>query len=269
MGGANRSVNQTRSCLQASRRTDEHAIVDRKCRDIPIRDRAHHLSMRLPECRSAAWRLDDNRLSVLTAPSSHAIINNSTYVRYSPTFRTSAASTTASSGHSQSVSGVKFAPARAAETSVFFQELVIGAEFAGPGRTLTDADLSIACMVSGDWHPIHADEAYAKSLGLRGRLFHGAFGLFIATGLATKLPHFSDEVVGATGIKEWVYRLPLFVGDTIHVRTKVLSKRMTSDGRRAIVERSLSLVNDRSEIVQEGIAGTMLRVAPRGPTDPL
>jgi len=143
---------------------------------------------------------------------------------------------------------------------VYFDELVVGADFVGRGRTLTEADLSIACMVSGDWHPIHADEVYAKSHGLRGRLFQGSFGILIATGLATTLPHFSDEVIGATGLREWTYRLPLFVGDTIHVKTNIISKRMTSDGRRAIVERSLSLINDRSKIVQQGIAGTMLRV---------
>lgn len=143
---------------------------------------------------------------------------------------------------------------------MYFDELVPGAEFVGRGRTLTEADLSIACMVSGDWHPIHADETYAKSRGLRGRLFHGSFGILVATGLATTLPHFSDEVIGATGLRDWSYRLPLFVGDTIHVRTKIISKRMTSDGKRAIVERSLSLINDRSEVVQDGIAGTMLKV---------
>jgi acyl dehydratase len=144
--------------------------------------------------------------------------------------------------------------------SVLFHELIVGAEFVGPGRTLTEADLSIACMVSGDWHPIHADETYVKGRGLRGRLFHGSFGIFIATGLATILPKFDDTVIGATGIREWKYRLPLFVGDTVHVKAVILSKRITSDGRRAIVERSLSLINDQSEVVQEGIAGTMLGV---------
>jgi acyl dehydratase len=146
---------------------------------------------------------------------------------------------------------------------VYFDELVVGAEFVGQGRTLTEADLSIACMVSGDWHPIHADETYAKSQGLRGRLFQGSFGILIATGLATKLPHFSDEVIGATGLREWAYRRPLFVGDTIHVRTRIESKRMTSDGKRAVIERSLSVINDRDEIVQHGFAGTMLRVVQR------
>jgi acyl dehydratase len=144
---------------------------------------------------------------------------------------------------------------------VFFHDLEVGSEFVGKGRTLTESDLSIACMVSGDWHPIHADERYAKQRGFPGRLFQGSFGIFIATGMATTLPQFSDEIVGATGIREWTYRAPLFIGDTVHVRSVILNKRITSDGRRAIVERNLSLINQNSAAVQEGIAGTMLRVS--------
>jgi acyl dehydratase len=118
-------------------------------------------------------------------------------------------------------------------------------------------------MISGDWHPIHADETYARDHGLKGRLFHGAFGLFIAFGMATTLPHFGDEVVGATGIREWTYRRPLFVGDTVHMKASITNKRVTSDGRRAVIERSLALINQDGSVVQDGIAGTMIRLAQR------
>jgi acyl dehydratase len=145
---------------------------------------------------------------------------------------------------------------------VLFNELVVGSEFVGTGRTLTESDLSIACMVSGDWHPIHSDENYAKQRGLPGRLFQGSFGILIATGMATSLPHFSDDIVGATGIREWAYRAPIFVGDTVHVRSVILNKRVTSDGKRAVIERTLSLINQKDAIVQQGIAGTMVRLKP-------
>jgi acyl dehydratase len=143
---------------------------------------------------------------------------------------------------------------------VLFSELFVGSEFIGSGRTLTEADLSIACMVSGDWHPIHSDESYARQRGLPGRLFQGSFGILIATGMATTLPHFSDDIVGATGIREWAYRAPIFVGDTVHVRSVILNKRITSDGKRAVIERTLSLINQKDAIVQQGIAGTMVRL---------
>ena len=145
---------------------------------------------------------------------------------------------------------------------MLFSELVVGSEFVGTGRTLTESDLSIACMVSGDWHPIHSDETYAKQRGLPGRLFQGSFGILIATGMATTLPHFSDEIVGATGIREWAYRAPIFVGDTVHVRSVILNKRITSDGKRAVIERTLSLVNQKDVVVQLGIAGTMVQLKP-------
>jgi acyl dehydratase len=143
---------------------------------------------------------------------------------------------------------------------VLFSELIVGSEFVGAGRTLTESDLSIACMVSGDWHPIHADENYAKERGLPGRLFQGSFGILIATGMATSLPHFSDDIVGATGVREWTYRAPIFVGDTVHVRSVILNKRVTSDGKRAVIERTLSLINQKDAVVQQGIAGTMIRL---------
>jgi acyl dehydratase len=143
---------------------------------------------------------------------------------------------------------------------VLFNELVVGSEFVGAGRTLTESDLSIACMVSGDWHPIHSDENYAKERGLPGRLFQGSFGILIATGMATSLPHFSDDIVGATGIRDWTYRAPIFVGDTVHVRSVIFNKRVTSDGKRAVIERTLSLINQKDAVVQQGIAGTMVRL---------
>ncbi len=143
---------------------------------------------------------------------------------------------------------------------MFFHQIEVGSEFIGQGRTLTEADLEMACAVSGDRHPIHSDEAYAKSHGLRGRLFHGSFGIFLATGMAAGLPEFSDEVVGATGIREWKYRAPLYVGDTIHVKSVIHGKRITSDGKRAVIERTLSLINQDAAVVQEGIAGAMVRL---------
>ena len=144
---------------------------------------------------------------------------------------------------------------------MFYHELVPGSAFVGSGRTLTDADLSIACMISGDWHPIHADETYAKQHGLAGRLFQGSFGIFLATGMATTLPHFSDEIVGALGIREWTYRAPIFVGDTVHVRAVILNKRLTSDDRPLAVGVDDVGLHLNAAVVQEGIAGTMMRLS--------
>ncbi len=59
-------------------------------------------------------------------------------------------------------------------------------------------------------------------------------------GMSITLFTFGDAVIGAMGIREWKYRVPLFVDDTVHVETEIVNKRITSDGECAVVERSLS-----------------------------
>ena len=44
-----------------------------------------------------------------------------------------------------------------------FAALTIGQRFVSAGRTLTETDLSFSCMLSGDWHPIHADAEYCRA----------------------------------------------------------------------------------------------------------
>jgi len=142
-----------------------------------------------------------------------------------------------------------------------YDELEIDARFTGHGRTLTEADLTLACMLSADWHPIHANEEWARAHGPGRRIFQGTFGIMVTMGMATTLPRFDDKIIGATGLREWTYRAPLFVGDTVHVEAEIAGKRITSDGKRAVVERGLRLINQNGAVVQEGVAGTMLALA--------
>ena len=149
---------------------------------------------------------------------------------------------------------------------IAFNDLEIGASYTSHGRTLTETDLSLACMLTGDWHPIHADEEFAKTTPMGKRILHGPFGILLAAGMSTHMPEFADPVIGATGIREWTYRGPLTVGDTIHIETIIESKRITSDGKRAIIERRMKVINQAGKAVQEGIVGTMVRLANPGAT---
>ena len=101
--------------------------------------------------------------------------------------------------------------------SISFEDLQVGQRWQSTGRTLTGADLTIACMTSGDWHPIHADTEFAKQSIGGQRIFHGTYGLHIAMALATKFPDLGSDVVGALGFSEWRFRTPLVIGDTGHV----------------------------------------------------
>ena len=146
-------------------------------------------------------------------------------------------------------------------SSIAYADLDVGARFVGPGRTITETDLSLSCMLTGDWHPIHADAEFAKGTPIGQRILHGPFGILLIMGMATRLPEYADEVIGATGIQEWRYHAPIVVGDTLHAETAITAKRITSDGKRAIIDRRLKLVNQHGKVIQEGVAGAMVRLA--------
>jgi acyl dehydratase len=139
-----------------------------------------------------------------------------------------------------------------------FAELAPGQTWRSAGRTLTETDLAIFAMLSGDRHPIHVDAAYAKKTPFGERLFHGTFGIAIAVAMATELPLLVEPVIAATGIEQWQFRAPLRIGDTVHVQVELLATRIVGDGRRGLLTRRLSLVRQDDEVAQQGTAGLMV-----------
>ena len=134
-----------------------------------------------------------------------------------------------------------------------YETLKVGEVFVSPGRTITEADHGLFTMLSGDWHPIHCDEEYARKTPLGRRLVHGTLGITLALGsLQAGLLVSRDPLVAALGIKEWKYKAPIFVGDTLHVEMEIAGKRVTSRGDRYIVERLFRLINQHGVEVQEG-----------------
>lgn len=145
-------------------------------------------------------------------------------------------------------------------TPLRFADITPGLVLRSNGRTLTEADHTLFMMLCGDWHPIHADEEHARATPAGTRLMHGAFGIALAMGMQAAAVEFADPVVGALGIREWAFRQPLRIGDTVHVTIEMLSCRPTRDGRRYVVERRLALVRGDGTAVQDGIAAVMLRL---------
>lgn len=143
--------------------------------------------------------------------------------------------------------------------AVGFADITPGARYASRGRTLTEADHSLFMMLSGDWDPIHSDEEYARTTPAGRRLMHGTFGITLAMGMQSGAVAFADPIVGALSLKEWTFRKPLSIGDTVHVEVEFIGTRVTSGGDRYIVERWLRLVRHDGVVIQDGIAATMLR----------
>lgn len=141
-----------------------------------------------------------------------------------------------------------------------FDQIAPGQRYRSTGRTLTEADHTLFMMLCGDWHPIHSDAEYARGTPAGGRLMHGTLGIALAMGMQSGALDFADPMVGALGLREWSFRMPLRIGDTVHVEVEVLDRRVTRDGARYVVERRLSLVRHDGAVIQDGIAAVLLRL---------
>jgi len=139
-----------------------------------------------------------------------------------------------------------------------FEDAPLDEPFESPGRTLSETDLVTFSMITGDWGPIHADEEFARSTPVGTRMFHGTFGIALAVGMSAGLVQFTTPVIAALGVREWVYRAPLVVGDTVHLRMTIVGKRVASSGNRGIVSRRLELVKHDGSVAQEGLADLMI-----------
>jgi acyl dehydratase len=141
-----------------------------------------------------------------------------------------------------------------------FETLKPGQMLSSVARTLTETDLVMFCMMMGDWHAIHADEVYAKDTRIGRRMFHGTFGIALAAAQSADLLPLSNRIVAALGFKEWAFKAPLFIGDTVHTDAVIAGTRVTSDGRRGVISRTICLIKQDGTVAQEGLAELLVEL---------
>ncbi len=127
-----------------------------------------------------------------------------------------------------------------------FDEIQIG-DSASLTRTLTEKDIQVFAIMSGDINPAHVDIEYAQSDMFHKIIGHGMWGVaLISTVLGTQLPGPGTIYVGQT-IR---FKKPVTIGDTITVI--VTAKEKIPEKKRVIF--GCECKNQRDEIVVEGQA---------------
>lgn len=144
--------------------------------------------------------------------------------------------------------------------SLFFDDLEVGQHFTSLGRTVTETDLTMFSMLSGDWNPIHSDIEFARGTRAGQRLVHGAFGIALMTGLMDRAGWFADSAVAMLSIDGWKFTRPIHVGDTLHCAMQISSLRLTSSGTAGVVGRTFRLINQDQQVVQEGECPALIKL---------
>lgn len=89
-----------------------------------------------------------------------------------------------------------------------------------PGRTITEADVVAFAALTWDHHPHHVDAKWAAGSRYQQRVAHGMLILAYAVGL---LP-IQGDIIALRRIKSFVFKRPVFLGETIHAEGEVVDE---------------------------------------------
>ena len=103
-----------------------------------------------------------------------------------------------------------------------------------PGKTITEFDDHLFCMMTMNHHPLHTNEWFAQNETVHKKnVVVGNLVYSLVLGMS--VPDVSGSAVANLEVETLLHRNPTFHGDTIYAETRVLEKKETSDGKRGIV----------------------------------
>ncbi len=117
-----------------------------------------------------------------------------------------------------------------------------------PGKTITEADDHLFCMITMNHHPTHTNNWYAENESPIGKpLVVGNLVYSLVLGMS--VPDVSGAAIANLEVETLQHKMPTFHGDTIYAETRVLETRESSKGDRGIVEVETKGINQRGEEV--------------------
>ena len=137
-------------------------------------------------------------------------------------------------------------------TGLWFEEFEPGQTLITSGRTITEADVVNYAGFSGDFNQVHVDEEYARKTQFGKRIAHGLLVFSVAIGLLVQTGLIKDTMGAFREISKWKFRLPVFIGDTIHVVLKILETRSVARLQGGLIVIGLDVINQNEEVVMNG-----------------
>ncbi len=145
----------------------------------------------------------------------------------------------------------------------YFEELDVGMTFQHqPSRTVTETDNLLFTALTLNPQPLHLDAEFAASTQHGQILVNSIFTLGLVVGLSV-----GDTTLGTTlgnlGFDKTTFPNPVFIGDTISVRSRVVDRHESrSKPDRGVVTFEHEGINQRGETVCSCIRGAMMMKQP-------
>ena len=133
---------------------------------------------------------------------------------------------------------------------LYFDDFKIGERFRSPARTLGDAAFLFFAGITGDNHPIHYDDEYARRTRFGARVAHGLLVTSMTAVGASPLSHRLEESMVAFVEQGSRFLRPVLLGDTVHPEFEVVG--LERKGARGLLRLAVRVTNQRDEVVLEG-----------------
>ena len=147
---------------------------------------------------------------------------------------------------------------------IWYEEFEPGTVLVSGMRRITGTDIDRYADLTGERHPVHMDDAFARAAGYRGRIAHGLFGLALIEGLKAELGCFERSVVASLGWRDVRFLAPLEPGDEVHLELELVDKRPSSKPGRGIATERGHLVRADGSRITSGDHTVVLLSRPAG-----
>ncbi len=107
---------------------------------------------------------------------------------------------------------------------LYFEEFEVGGEIKHSlSKTIFESDNNLFSLLTMNHHPVHTNIDYAANNQHGKILVVGTLVFSIAVGMT--VPDISGKAIANLGYEDIKHLNPVFVNDTIYVKTKILDKR--------------------------------------------
>lgn len=135
---------------------------------------------------------------------------------------------------------------------LFLEDFSPGQIFAGASRHISEDDVLAFAALTGDKHPIHYDDDYAKATRFGRPIVHGLHLIALtALGAAPLSEQLKDSMVAMLG-ESAAFQRPVFKDDVVRSQFEIESVEPRSDRDWGTLTIKVRLINQNDEMVLEG-----------------
>ena len=99
-----------------------------------------------------------------------------------------------------------------------------------PGKTITESDNNLFCLLTMNHHPIHLDKFFSGKSLFKKQIVVGTYVFSVVVGMTVK--DLSINAIANLGYDKVEHLKPVFLGDTLYVTSRVISERKSKKSKK-------------------------------------